>query len=249
MKISVCIKRVPDTATKIRIGGDGKSIDPADVQYIISPYDEFAIEEAIQIKKAAGDGTVTIVCLGPDAAQKNLRQALAMGGDQGVLIRHEESLDPFQTAQALAATLREQAPDVVFFGRQSADGQSAQVGPITARLLGMPCVTDVVSLQRDGDRWLVEREVEGAREKVSVSSPCAFTAQKGLNEPGYPTLKGIMAAKKKPLETVEATISPAQLTVSSLELPPARPEGKIVGEGTEAVAELVRLLREEAKVI
>lgn len=250
MKIAVCIKRVPDTATKIRIAADGQSIDPADVQYVISPYDEFAIEEAIQIKDRAGGGEVTVFCFGPAAAQKDLRQALAMGADQAILITHEGGeLDPYQISQNLAAALRDRDDDLVLMGRQSVDAQNGQVGPMTARLLGRPCVTDVVKVEVGDGQVTSQREVEGGRETVVAALPAVLTTQKGINDPRYPSLKGIMAAKKKPLDSAEPTAAESQLGVTSLELPPPRPEGRIVGEGTEAVAELVRLLREEAKVI
>lgn len=250
MKIAVCIKRVPDTATKIRIGSDGKSIDPADVQWVISPYDEFAIEEAVQIKERSGDAEVTILCCGPESAQQDIRKALAFGADQGVHIVSENgALDAFEASSNLVAALKELGPDLVLFGRQSVDGQSGQVGPMTAQQLGMPCVTDIVKLELEGEQVFVEREGDGGRERIQASLPLACTTQKGLNEPRYPSLKGIMAAKKKPIAKSEASSFESGVKTVGLDLPPPRPEGKIVGEGTEAVPELVRLLREEAKVI
>lgn len=255
MKIAVCLKRVPDTASKIRIGDDGKAIDPSDVQYIISSYDEFAVEEAIRLKEHLGGGTVTVICLGPAQAQQNLRQALAMGADDGVLLKEDGELDPYQIGKALAATLAERGDDIVMFGRQSVDNGNGLVGPITARLLGIPCVTEIVKLSVDGNSdsdgftATVEREIEGAREVVEVALPAAFTAHKGLNEPRYASLKGIMAAKKKPIEEAAPTSSEARLQPVSLELPAPRPEGQILAEGVEGVPDLVRLLREQAKVI
>lgn len=249
MEIAVCLKRVPDTATKIRIGDDGKSIDTADVQFIISPYDEFAIEEAIRTKTAIGEANITVLTVGSEAAQKDLRQALAMGADSGVLVKTQESLDAYQTAKCLAAALSDKKPSLVLFGRQSVDEGSGQVGPMTARLLGYPCITDVVKVELNGDTVQVEREFEGGREVISAQLPVALTTQKGLNEPRYASLKGIMQAKKKKIEEVEASVPEGRMTTVSMSPPPPRPDGKIVGEGVEAVGELVRLLREEAKVL
>lgn len=251
MKIAVCMKRVPDTATKIRVSADNQSIDSADVQYVISPYDEFAIEEAILIKDKVGDSQVTVYCFGPEAAQQNVRQALAMGADEGVIIASDEGeLDPYLAAKNLAKAIQDRGgADLVLFGRASVDGQSSQVGPMVARLLEMPCLTEVVSVETDGTNLKIEREIEGGREQAEAALPAALTCQKGLNEPRYASLKGIMAAKKKPIETVAADNVETRLTVASLTPPAPRPDGKIVGEGVDAVPELVRLLREEAKVL
>ncbi|MFQ5655899.1 MAG: electron transfer flavoprotein subunit beta/FixA family protein [Planctomycetota bacterium] len=251
MKIAVCLKRVPDTAAKIRVAADGKSIDETDLQFVISPYDEYAVEEGIRLKERFGEASVTVITLGPDAAQQNIRQALAMGADNGILIQTPPgaSFDPYQTARNLAATLKERGDDLILFGRQSVDDQSGQVGPMTARLLGMPCVSEVTKLDIEDGRARIEREVEGGREILEASLPLAVGAQKGLNEPRYASLKGIMAAKKKPIEVVPAEEVERRLDIVSLDPPPGRPEGRIVGEGVEAVTELVRLLREEAKAI
>jgi len=140
MKVAVCLKRVPDTTTKIEVGADGKSINPAGVQYVISPYDEFAVEEGIRRKEAAGEGSVTIVTVGPAASTDVIRKALGMGADDAVLATNEESLDPRRTAEALAGVLRDRGDDLVLFGRTSVDGQSAQVGAQVAGLLGIPYV-------------------------------------------------------------------------------------------------------------
>ncbi|MEE8143003.1 MAG: electron transfer flavoprotein subunit beta/FixA family protein, partial [Planctomycetota bacterium] len=197
MKICVCLKRVPDTATKVRIASDGQSIDPADVQWVISPYDEYALEEALLLREKVGAEELTVVTLGPDAAQQTLRQALAMGADQGILIRCEERLDPYQSACNLAAVLEERGADLILFGRQSVDDGNGQVGPLTARKLGLPCVTEVVGIEIEAGKAVVVREVEGGKEVIEVSLPVALTAQKGKREPRYASLKGIMAAKKK----------------------------------------------------
>lgn len=249
MKVAVCLKRVPDTAARIKIGADGKSIDPSDVQFVISPYDEFAIEEGIRRKEAAGEGSVTVITVGPESSLETLRKALGMGADEGILVRTDEALDPRQTAEALAAVLRERGDDLVLFGRQSVDAQSAQVGAQTAQIIGLPYVADVVGLEIVDGEARITREVEGGHEVIRGALPVALGTQKGLNEPRYPSLKGIMMAKKKKVETVDAETGETRLETVALTPPPARPDGKIVGEGPEAAAELVRLLREEAKVI
>ncbi len=249
MKVAVCLKRVPDTTTRIRVGTDGKTIDPADVQYVISPYDEFAIEEGIALKERLGEGSVTVVSAGADSTMESLRKALGMGADDGILVKTSGELDPRRTAEALALALKDRGDDLVLFGRQSVDGQSSQVGAQTAQLLGIPYVGDVVGLEIEGREAKITREVEGGHVVLRGSLPIAIGTQKGLNDPRYPSLKGIMMAKKKPVETIEASSTDATLETVALSPPPERPDGKIVGEGPDAAAELVRLLREEAKVL
>src|SRR6266513_2532108 len=198
MKIAVCIKRVPDSETRVKIAADGKSLDEAGVKFILNPYDEFAVEAALRLKEKAGSGDVVVISLGPAAAQETIRTALAMGADRGVLLQTQGfHPDGLETAKALAA----------------------------------------------------EREIEGGVEVVEFPLPALLTTDKGLNEPRYPALKGIMAAKKKPLEVKPTALGPGALEILSLTLPPERQAGKIVGQGSAAVPELVRLLREEAKVL
>jgi electron transfer flavoprotein beta subunit len=249
MKVAVCIKRVPDTASRIRIAADGRGIDRSDLQYIISPYDEFAIEEGIRRREAAGSGSVTVLTVGPEAALETLRKALGMGADDAILVRSDADLGPLRTAHALAAALRGREDDLVLFGRQSVDAQTSQVGAQTAHLLGLPYVGDVIALEIEGRTARITREVEGGHEILRGELPLAIGAQKGLNEPRYPSLKGIMAAKKKPVATVDAQTGPSQLEIAGYAPPPARPAGRIVGEGPAAAAELVRVLRDEAKVL
>ncbi len=250
MKIAVCIKRVPDTETRIRIAPDGVSIDETGVKFILSPYDEFAVEEALQKREKAGGGEVVVVTLGPDVAQETIRTALAMGADRGVLLQAPSiPADGLATAKALAAELKGGGYDMILFGKMAVDDSNHQVGTMVAELLGLPCVSAIVKLEVDGGRATAEREVEGGLEVVECALPAVFTADKGLNNPRYPALKGIMAAKKKPIELKPAAVGPVRLTVKSLASPPARKEGRIVGEGIGAVAELVRALREEAKVL
>ncbi len=250
MKIAVCIKRVPDTETRIRIGGDGASIDEGGVKFIVNPYDEFAIEEALQRREKAGGGEVVVIALGPDAAQETIRGALAMGADRGVLLKADRiPADALAVAKALAAELKDGDWDLVLFGKMAVDDYNHGVGPMVAELLGLPCVTAISKLELEGTKGVAEREIESGVEVVELSLPAVLTAEKGLNTPRYPALKGIMAAKKKPIETRPAALGEARVTVTTLGPPPDRKAGRIVGEGPDAVPELVRLLRTEAKVL
>ena len=252
MNIVVCIKRVPATDTRIKVGADGTSIDTAQVEYIISPYDEFAVEAALQVKEAAGAGEVTVVSLGPDEATKELRTCLAMGCDKAILIKDAEAgnRNAGATAEALAAAVKPLNPDLVLCGKQSVDRDQGQVGTLLAARLGLPCVTEIKALAVADGKASVERAGDGGTtEKWEVTLPAVLTATKGLNEPRYANLKGIMAAKKKPIDEQDPAAVDGKLQVKSLELPAERPEGRIIGEGPEAVDELMRLLREEAKVL
>jgi electron transfer flavoprotein beta subunit len=252
MKIVACVKRVPSTDTRVKVGADGASIDTASVEWIINPYDEFAVEAALRAKEAAGAGEVIVVTLGPADAARELRTCLAMGADRALLLKDPDASrrDPLATAAVLAAAIRELKPDLVLCGKLAVDQDQGQVGLLLAHLLGLPCVTEIVKLAVADGRAQVERAGdEGTTERHEVALPAVFTCQKGLNEPRYANLKGIMAAKKKPLEERDAGPMLARLRVSALELPAARPAGRIVGQGAAAVDELVRLLRDEAKVI
>ncbi|MGQ9631769.1 MAG: electron transfer flavoprotein subunit beta/FixA family protein [bacterium] len=250
MNIVVCVKRVPDTEAKIRIGKDGKTVNPEGAEYTLNPYDEYAVEEALRIKERSGGGRVTVISLGPGDSASAIRSALAMGVDGAILLRAEGHWgDASSTASALAEALKGMEFDLLLFGKQAVDDDDAQVGPRVAQILGIPCVTVVTKLEIAGGRAIAERETETGKEVVEVSLPAAFTAEKGLNEPRYASLKGIMAAKRKPIEEREASVIPAKVEVLKLEYPPTRPPGRVVGEGAEAVPELVRLLREEARVI
>lgn len=252
MNIVVCVKRVPATDTRIKVGGDGASIDTAQVEWIINPYDEFALEAAIQLKEAAGAGEVTVVSLGPGEATAELRKCLAVGADKAVLLKDDGAAgrDAQVTAGALAAAIEGMGPDLVLCGKQAIDRDQGQVGALLAAKLGLPCVTEIKALEVADGKATVERSGDGGnREKIEVTLPAVLTCNKGLNEPRYASMKGIMQAKKKPIEEVEPSLGDGQLSVTALELPAERAAGKIVGEGVEAVDELVRLLHEEAKVL
>ncbi len=248
MKIAVCVSHVPDTAAKINIGSDGKTIDPNGVTYVVNPYDEFAIEEALKTKEKLGGETVAI-SLGSDANKETLRKALAMGIDNAVLLKDGGYRDSLSVAKALAEEIKAQGAELVFFGKQSVDYDNSAIGQITAELLGYNCISVAVSFALDGNKITCEREIEGGKEIVETTLPALITAQKGLNEPRYASLKGIMAAKKKEI----AEKSPAAATnfteVIAMKRPPSKQAGKILGSDATVVPELVRLLREEAKVI
>lgn len=249
MNTIVCIKRVPDTETRIRIAATGKGIDPAGVKYIVSPYDEYAIEAALRAKEASGDGEVALLSLGDSATQETLRKGLAMGADSAVLLTGEVGMDGLATAKALAAELEGTAAELVLFGVKAIDDDQQQVGPMVATLMGRPCVSGVASFAVSDGKAVCHREVEGGSEVVEVHLPAVITMTKGPDEPRLASLKGIMAAKKKPLEEKAAHEVRSRVRVLALSEPPPRAEGRIVGEGPDAVPELVRLLREEAKAI
>jgi electron transfer flavoprotein beta subunit len=249
MNIIVCLKSVPDTATKVKVAADQKSLDAAGVQYIINPYDEFAVEEALRMKEKHG-GEVTVLSLGSSNASKEIRSALAMGADRGILLK--ETLpwrDGLSTAKVLVSQLKKLPHDLIWFGKQAVDQDQSQVGLMVATLLGLPAVSEVVKVEVNGGSAVVHREGEGAKEVFDVPLPCVLTAQKGLNEPRLTSMKGIMAAKKKTIEEVAVEAVEPKLRIEKMELPAPRPQGKIVGQGKDAVPELIRLLHEEAKVI
>jgi len=249
VNITVCIKRTPDTETRVKVGADGVHIDPQGVKYIVSPYDEMAVEAALRTRESAGEGEVTVLTLGSEDSVETLRSGLAMGADSATLLKGEVTQDGLATAKALAAELETSDNPLILFGVKAADDDQQQVGPMVATLLGRPCVTAVSDFELQGDTVRCHREVEGGTEIVEVPLPAVLTVTKGEFEPRYASLKGIMAAKRKPLEQKDAQVVDSRLQVQTMSLPPERPAGRIVGEGADAVPELVRLLREEAKVL
>jgi electron transfer flavoprotein beta subunit len=248
MNIAVCISHVPDTATKIKIGADEKSIDQNNVTYIINPYDEFAVEEALKTKEKFG-GEVTAISLGGEQNKETIRKALAMGVDKGILLKSEKEMDSVSVAKALAEELKNLNPDIIFCGKQSVDFDDSAVPQMLSEFLGFNCVTVAVDLKIEDKNVTVEREIEGGKEVVATELPVVIGAQKGLNEPRYASLKGIMAAKKKTIE--EKPIGEGKNTLEILRMykPAPKKPGRILGTDKSAVPELVKLLREEAKVI
>jgi len=249
LDVIVCVKRVPDTETRIRIDEAGTAVDPAGVKFIMSPYDEYAVEAALRTKEATGAGEVGLLSFGDDSVQETLRGGLAMGADRATLLTGHPTQDGLATAKAFASELAGSDAPLVLFGVKAADDDQQQVGPMTATLLGRPCVTGVTSFEVNGGTVVCHREVEGGVEVVEAQLPAVLTITKGTYDPRYASLKGIMAAKKKPLEAKTVDESASRIVVERLTYPPARAPGKIVGEGPEAAAELVRLLREEANVL
>ena len=246
----VCIKQVPDTETRVKVAGDGRTLEPAGVTWVMNPFDEFAVEAALQVKEKVGAGEVVVVSLGGAGVQTTLRSALAMGADRAIHLKSDAaSPDGLAVAKALAAAIQPLGASIVWLGKSAADDDASQVGPMLATLLGVPCATAVATFELDGGTAKVEREIEGGREQVELPLPCVLTAEKGLNQPRYASLKGIMGAKKKTIEEVAVELGAPNLELVSLELPAARAAGRIVGEGAAAVPALVRALREEAKVI
>jgi electron transfer flavoprotein beta subunit len=259
MKILVMVKQVPDTATQVKVGGDQRTIDTAGVTWIVSPYDEYAVEEALRIKEKRGQGEVVTVSLGPDRVKETLRSCLAMGADRAIHLLDPawEAADSLTTARALAAVIKQEAPALALFGRQAIDDDMGSVGAQVAELLGWPCASWIMeeAVDEGGKTIRIGRQMEGGLEVFDLPLPAVASAQKGLNEPRYPTLKGIMGAKKKEIKDVKAAdlgMSPetSAISVVKLEALPPRPPGRIIpGEPAEAVKELVRALREDAKAI
>ena len=248
MKIVICVNHVPDTETKVKISPDGKAIEKGGVNYMLNPYDEFAIEAGLKLKEQYGGETIAL-SLGPDANKETLRKALAMGVEKAILLKDDSHRDSLSVARAIAEELREMKPDCVLVGRQSIDYANEQLPGLLAELLGWPSVSVVVKMEAKEGAIVCEREIEGGPEVVETSFPVVISAQKGLNEPRYPSLKGIMAAKTKPIEERAAKPFPSGVEVMSMSKPPAKAAGRIVGTDAGAVPELVRLLQQEAKVI
>jgi electron transfer flavoprotein beta subunit len=255
----VCISHVPDTEARIKVGGGGKSVDETGLKFIVSPYDEFALEEAIRIKEAKG-GDATVITFGPDRAAQALRECLARGATRAMHIKGESAnADSLGIAKVLAATIKTLPHDLVFFGKQGVGTDNALVGPMVAELLGYPQVNVVTHLEVGDGKVTAHREIEGAEEIIEASLPAVITAQKGLNEPRYASLKGIMAAKKIPIETKsvsdlgvsESDVFNQRVILVSLELPPEKSGGRKVDGSDPNVAakEIVKYIREEAKAL
>lgn len=235
---------------RFKIAASGKAVDEAGLKFDISDFDGYAVEAALQIKEKLNAGEVVVISLGGDAVQEILRKAMSMGADRAVQLKHDGApVDSFAIATALASELKAGGYDLIMFGRKSIDTAHGAVGAIAAELLGLPCVTAISKLDVDGRTARMRRELEGAYELVECALPAVVTIDEGIARPRYPSLKGIMAAKKKPLETKPAQLGAERLALDAMALPPERAGGRIVGEGPDAVPELVRLLKEEAKVL
>ena len=250
MKIAVCIKRVPDMELRFSIAGDRKSLDPSGLKYEMGDFDGYALEVGLQLVEKQGPGDVVVLSVGPDGVQETLRKGLAMGAARAVQLKADEvPFDGLAIAQALAAELKDGGYDLILFGRMATDSANGTVGPMTAELLGLPCVTAISHLEIADGRGTARRELEGTAETMEFPLPAVLTIDEGIARPRLASLKGIMAAKKKPLEVKPAQLGEARLVVESMALPPDRPPGRIIGEGADAVPELLRLLQNEAKVL
>lgn len=257
MKIFVCLKQVPDTETRIQVKADKSGIEETGVKWVMNPYDEYAVEEALKLKEAKGGGTVTVISVGPKArVTEALRTAMAMGADDAIVIDSKDHLDSFWTAKALAGAIKKEgAFDMVFAGKLAIDDNAAAVPQMLAEMLQVPHVTVVSKFTMNGG-VTAEREIEGgAREVFTVEGPCVIAANKGLNTPRYASLPGIMKAKKKPLKELtlaDAGVESFQLKtrLKNFELPAQKPAVKMIsGDAATQAKELVRLLMDEAKVL
>ncbi len=260
MNIFVFVKRVPDTESKIRINHEANSIDEEGLNFVLNPYDEFAVEEALRIRESKG-GKVTVLSVGPEETTVVLKKCLAMGADEAVLIKEDtpERYDGFRIAKIIAQAMTTKFSDysLLLFGKQAVGADNAQVPAMAAAILGLPQVNVVTKLEIEGNIAVAHREIEGASERMNVPLPAVISAQKGLNEPRYETLKGIMMAKKKEIPVLtlqdlgldEGELV-SQLEMVGLESPPARQAGTVIEDEPEKAAKrMVEFLRNEAKVV
>ncbi len=259
MKIAVLMKRVPDTASVFKIGADNKSVDTAGLKYVISPYDEHAIEEAIKLKEAGKAAEVIIVTVGPEGSQETIRTALAMGADRAILVKDPAAATSNSrgVAMLLAAAVKKEGAGLVFAGKQAVDDDASQVPERVAEILEVPHASVVTAFDLNGSSATVEREIEGGSMKVELPLPALVTIQKGINTPRYPTLPNIMKAKKK--EIKELTLGDLGLTadqiasglvVEGMALPRQDRLNKVLqGTSQERVAQLLSILREQEKVL
>lgn len=257
MNIYVCIKQVPDTETKIKLNADSSGIDPAGIKWVMSPFDEIAVEEALRVKEKNAGSTVTVLSAGPARAAETIRTALAMGADSGIHIDLPESSDNNSVAKALAGALKKEAKvDLVFTGKEAIDDGSAQVTQLMGEFLDIPSITVVVGVEYGAGTVKCKREIEGgAFEIVEAALPVIIAGQKGLNDPRYASLPNIMKAKKKEIKALKAadvgvSDSDTKIRFKNFQLPPPKQAGKkIAGDPATQAKELVRLLHEEAKVV
>lgn len=257
MKIFVLIKQVPDTETKIKIVADGSAIDPTGVKWVMNPYDEFAVEEAVKTRDLLPGSQVWVVTAGPNKrTTDSLRTALAMGADEAISIDSSDSLDVFQTAQLLSEAIKKEGgAQIIFSGKLSIDDNQGAVPQMVASFLGINSVSVVSKLKVDGNQVVAERDIEGgAKEVFECKLPALIAANKGLNMPRYASLPGIMKAKKKLIKEYNANslgVSvEAKTKITKIELPSEKPAVKLLtGDSATQAASLVKALRDEAKVL
>jgi electron transfer flavoprotein beta subunit len=250
VKIAVCIKRTPDSESRFRIAASSTSIDETGLKFDIDDFASYAVEVALQLKEKQGPGETVAYAVGPDIVQETLRKAMSMGIDRAVQLKTDVMpYDGLAVAKALAAELKAGGYDLILFGKHAFDTSAGIVGTATAELLGVSCVTAATKLDVANGRGTARRELEGVAEVVEFPLPAVVTIDEGFARPRYPSLKGIMSAKKKPLESKPAQLGEVRVKVKGMALPPDRPPGRIIGDGVAAVPELVRLLQTEAKVL
>jgi electron transfer flavoprotein beta subunit len=250
VKIAVCIKRVPEMDVKFRIAASGKAVDETGLKWDMSDFDGYAVEAALQMIEKLGTGEVVVISLGPDTAQEVLRKALSMGATRAVHLKSDQvPFDSAAIATALAAELKGGGYDLIMFGKMAIDSASGATGVIVGEMLDLPTVHGCSKLEIANGKGSARRELEGGAEEVTFPLPAVVTIDEGIARPRYPSLKGIMAAKKKPMESKAAQLGAVRVTVDAMALPAERAAGRIIGEGAAAVPELVRLLQTEAKVL
>lgn len=257
MNIYVCIKQVPDTETKIKLNADSSGIDTTGIKWIVSSYDEFAIEEALRLREKNPGSTVTVLSAGPARVSEAIRTGLALGADHGIQIEIPETSDNFLTAKAIAAALKKEAKvDIIFTGKEAIDDGAAQTGQLIADQFGIPYVTVVLAAEYSATSVKCKREIEGgAFEMIETTLPCLIAAQKGMNEPRYASLPNIMKAKKKEIKVLKlsdlgVSESEQKIKYKNFQLPPPKQAGKkLSGDPASQAHELAKLLHEEAKVI
>lgn len=248
MKIICCVKHCPDSAARIDAGADGRHIKSEGIDFGPSPFDEYGVEEAIKLRDKAGAGEVIVISAGDDAAVNSLRKAMAMGADRA---KHVKGVfeDPASTAAALAKAIEGEKPDIVFCGKEAIDTNAGCVPAFLACALSLPLVTHVCELAVDSGQFKAKRPVEGGLEVIEGKLPAVISCTKGLNEPRFPSLPGIMKAKKKPVDSVDAGSVQARSSVTSLTLPERRKAGRFNGQGASSVPGLMELLKNEVQIL
>ncbi len=247
MKLLVCVSKTPETTTKIQLTGDGSDIDTTGVQYIMNPYDEwYALVRALELKEAAG-GSVTILNVGPADNDSVIRKGLAIGADDAVRIDVSEEKDSLYTARQIAEYARGENHDIIFFGKETISYNGSEVGAMVAEFLDLPYIAEAIALEIEGTKATVTRDIEGGEEVIELQTPFALSSAKGLAEQRIPNMRGIMMAKRKPLNVIQPTDFPDTTRIAHYDKPEEKGSVKLIDP--DNMDELVRLLHEEAKVI
>ncbi|MCQ8185003.1 electron transfer flavoprotein subunit beta/FixA family protein [Parvularcula maris] len=249
MKVLVPVKRVVDYNVKVRVKSDQTDVDLANVKMSMNPFDEIAVEEAVRLKEAGTAEEIVVVSVGPDKAQEQIRQALGMGADRGILLTADEDVESLAVAKLLQKVCEEEQPGLVIMGKQAIDDDRNQTGQMLAALLGWPQGTFASEVKKEGDKLHVTREIDGGLQTVSLNLPAVVTTDLRLNEPRYASLPNIMKAKKKPLDKKAAADMGVDLTPRLKKLKVTEPPKREAGIKVESVAELVDKLKNEAGVL